>query len=502
MTHSTQAPGSPTSLHDFASAVLAANTLTEVAEAALGRAIMWGFAQRALVRYHRLDGSIFEWMVTRDSAEATAYQVRGLASMTLERMDTWQDEIFLPDVVSDAVLAEEAGVYEVDLASVICLPLEPGTATPGGLYLDRGRSEPPFAPEDLALARHYALLIGHACRALDRQETGSKRQDHLESLLGIFRTVAGVMEISTLLDHVTQKALAITKAERAFILLVEGQELTYGAGRDRDGVLPATSFKQISHSVCRQVLEGAQEVCVFDAGEDAAFSARQSVVNLQLQGIVAVPLIGRDGLVGILYIDSSMRNLEGLRKEMKLLRALGSVASLMIENAQMYHRVTVDAKTGLFTHALLTVRLEEEISRARRYERPCAVLLIGLDALEEIAEEHGADRAAIAMRLVAQIMRTQARGGIDFPARYGDDRLALVLPETPAEGAWTLAERVREKVGQSAFAGPGGVPLALTVSVGLALWQPPDGDSVQLLAAAEAALEDAWASGGNCSVLG
>ena len=139
---------------------------------------------------------------------------------------------------------------------------------------------------------------------------------------------------------------------------------------------------------------------------------------------------------------------------------------------------------------------------ARRYDRPCALLLIGLDGIEAIAREHGADRAVVAMKMVAQVLRTQARGGIDFPARFHTDRLALVLPETPEEGAWALAERVREKVARASFAGPGGKPLALTISVGLAVWQAPGGDSELLLATAEAALEAARVAGGDRCVLG
>lgn len=484
-------------LTELAAAVLNAAALQEVADAVLGRIVTSDFASRAFLRFQRGDATTFDEVLSSQLEDPELEAVRGVASLTAARVQSDGAPVFAPDALADAAYADQAAIYDHAPGGVICIPMQDAQGAFGALYAERTTERAPFTQADLDVMRHLTVLAGHTCRNLDRHEATLRRQEHLESLLGIFRSFSGVMELSTLLDHLTQMTLSITKAERAFVLLVEGNELTYGAGRDRECVLPAANFRRISHSVCQKVVETRQEVCVFDAGADAEVASRQSVVNLQLQGIVAVPLVGRDGLGGILYIDSRMRNLEGLRKEMKLLRALGSVASIMIENARMYQRVTVDARTGLFTRALLAVRLEEELARARRYGRPCAVLMVGIDGYDEIVRTHGQDRAEIALRLVAQIVRTQARGGIDFPARFTDERLALVLPETGRDGALVLAERIREKVARAAFAGNSGTALSLTISVGASLWQPPDGSSAKLLDEATEALEASFYNDGN-----
>ncbi|MDB5097647.1 MAG: diguanylate cyclase with sensor [Cyanobacteria bacterium RYN_339] len=477
-------------LTEFTRAVFAATTLPEVATAALGGLVESGFANRAYLTFKQADGTPFDRLHSCNSAETTSYEVRGLAGMTVQRMLAWQDELLIPDASQDESLGDECQVYGVEIGSVLCLPLGDTASGQGGLYVDRAPGEAPFGQGSLAMARQYAVIIGQACASLTKIEAVSRRQEHLETLLGIFRTVYGVMELSTLLDHVTQMSLAITKAERAFVLLVEGSELTYGAGRDRETLLPPVNFRRISHSVCQQVLESGQEVCVFNAAEDATFSARQSVVNLQLQGVVAVPLMGRDGVVGILYIDSSNRVLDGLRQEMKLLRAVGSVAGLVIENARMYQRVTVDPRTGLYARGLLGVRLEEELVRSKRYDRPCALLMLGVDDLAALGDD-----VDTAMRMVSQILRLQLRGGIDFPARFDDARLAMILPETGPDGAWTLAERIREKVASASFAGHDGAARALTLSVGVAIWQAPDQTADELTDDAVDALETARQAG-------
>jgi diguanylate cyclase (GGDEF)-like protein len=473
-------------LNEFTRAVFAATTLPEVAAEALSRLVETGFARRAYLSFKQADGTPYDRLASMDPADIAAFEVKGLAGMTVQRMLAWQDELLIPDAAADQALADECQVYGVEIGSVICLPL--GEA--GGLYVDRAPGDAPFGQGSLGMARQYAMVIGQACASLTKLEAQARRQEHLESLIGIFRTVSGVMELSTLLDHITQHSLTITKADRAFVLLVEGNELTYGAGRDREALLPAANFKRISHSVCQQVLESAQEVCVFDTGEDDAIGARQSVVNLKLQGVVGVPLMGRDGVVGILYVDSSQRNMEGLRQEMKLLRAVGSVAGLVVENARMYQRVTVDPHTGLYGRGLLGVRLEEELTRAKRYDRPCALLLLEVDDLDEMAED-----AEKAMRVVAQILRLQVRSGIDFPARYDEARMAMILPETNRDGAWILAERIREKVASVNFAGQDGAPRALTLSVGVALWTGADQTPAELLDDALDALEAAREAG-------
>jgi diguanylate cyclase (GGDEF)-like protein len=320
-----------------------------------------------------------------------------------------------------------------------------------------------------------------------REAGRARREEHLASLFGLARDVAGSKDLDAMLDHVAHATLQITGAERAFILLLDGDQLTFGVGRDREQALTAHTFKQLSHSVCQKVLESQEQVCVFDAATDSEFGLRRSVVNLQLQGIVAVPLFGRSGLTGVLYIDSKTKALAALRKEMTVLTAIASVASLMIDNTRLFHRATVDAATGLFSRSLLMIRLEEEVSRSRRYKRPFSLVMVDLDARD------GGDPQE-AIKRVAQIVRLQLRAGIDFPSLYSDDRVAMILPETDVDGAMVVAERIREKV-----AGP---DAAQTVSIGIAAFPAAAPSMHGLIDAAERALTSARQQGRNRTIVG
>jgi diguanylate cyclase (GGDEF)-like protein len=86
---------------------------------------------------------------------------------------------------------------------------------------------------------------------------------------------------------------------------------------------------------------------------------------------------------------------------------------------------------------------------------------------------------------------------MDLVARYGGEEFAVVLPETAAPGALTLAERLRRRVASHVIALPTGHTLSLTISIGVATF-PDDADSVQhLIGAADRALYAAKSGGRN-----
>jgi diguanylate cyclase (GGDEF)-like protein len=84
----------------------------------------------------------------------------------------------------------------------------------------------------------------------------------------------------------------------------------------------------------------------------------------------------------------------------------------------------------------------------------------------------------------------------DEPARYGGDELAVILPDTDLEGAWTLGESMRRAVEALDLALEDGTPLRVTVSVGVGAVER-DGDAGGLIEAADTALFQAKRAGKN-----
>ena len=143
--------------------------------------------------------------------------------------------------------------------------------------------------------------------------------------------------------------------------------------------------------------------------------------------------------------------------------------------------------------------LEYEVERARRAGRPMSLLAIRPDELDFLAAAGGESLLRLLNLIDAAIEGTVR--AIDVVGRTGPAQFEVVLPETGAEGARTVAERIRLRIDSTRPELSPGRPVGVTVSIGVAT-HPADGaDDVTLSAAAERALGHAAELGGNRTVL-
>src|SRR5690606_747852 len=127
-----------------------------------------------------------------------------------------------------------------------------------------------------------------------------------------------------------------------------------------------------------------------------------------------------------------------------------------------------DGLTDLYNRREFERLLAEEIHRASRYRHPLSMLLIDIDKFKVINDTIGHRAGDQALRLVSFEMRTCSRKG-DVVARYGGDELAVLMPETPMEDAFVLAERIRKRVLRQRLEVEDGKCVDLTLSIGVAM---------------------------------
>jgi len=167
------------------------------------------------------------------------------------------------------------------------------------------------------------------------------------------------------------------------------------------------------------------------------------------------------------------------------------------ELAEIERRAMTDPLTGLFNRGFFESVLTRELASCRRHDTGTAVLLVDLDDLKATNDRWGHGAGDAALRSVATVIRRQLRGA-DVPCRVGGDEFAIVLPDTRRSGALLVGERIVADVRDSFELGIAGFRLALTVSVGVSWYSALCDTYDELLEAADTALYDAKAKGGDC----
>jgi diguanylate cyclase (GGDEF)-like protein len=162
-------------------------------------------------------------------------------------------------------------------------------------------------------------------------------------------------------------------------------------------------------------------------------------------------------------------------------------------NARLKETSFKDEVTGLYNRRFFSLRLEEELSRYRRFNHPVSVVLLDLDGFKAVNDSLGHAVGDDTLRDVAQILMKHSRG-INVVSRYGGDEFAVLLVETSKAGARLYADRIREVVAKYPFS-HGKI---LTASFGVAsLPDDEAGTAEDLFRAADEALYAAKRAGKN-----
>ena len=188
------------------------------------------------------------------------------------------------------------------------------------------------------------------------------------------------------------------------------------------------------------------------------------------------------------------------REEQALFGYLARQTALAIENVALHDRLhrqaTIDELTGLANHRRFQEALQHEAARTMRSARPTGLALVDLDDFKAITDRCGHAFGEVVLRAVAEAVGGPCRT-TDVAARYGVDELAVILPDTDLDGAWTSGESIRRGVEALELTAPDGSPMRVTVSVGVSALESGAGGADSLVEAAGIALREAKRAGKN-----
>ncbi len=162
---------------------------------------------------------------------------------------------------------------------------------------------------------------------------------------------------------------------------------------------------------------------------------------------------------------------------------------------EIYRLMTTDGLTQLHNKRYFDEILDKEASRARRYRRSFSLLMFDVDYFKKVNDTFGHLAGDAILRQLGAVLLGRLRCN-DVVARIGGEEFALIAPEITLAGAQELANKLRRLIAETRFEFEG-TQVAVTISIGVAEWQPQYEDAVELLKAADEKLYEAKRLGRN-----
>ncbi len=194
------------------------------------------------------------------------------------------------------------------------------------------------------------------------------------------------------------------------------------------------------------IMKNLQPLYLEDARNDFRFDqdrVRDEEVRV-IRSILSVPLIVHNKLIGILRLDSPEPS-RFHKEDLRFLKTIGDVAGVALENAQLYDKVEDlairDSLTGLYLRRYLSDRLQEELARHLRRDKPVAFIMFDLDHFKHYNDKFGHTAGDLVLKHMASLMKSHFAGAGNLLCRYGGEEFCAVLPECSKEEAVALAEK-------------------------------------------------------------
>ena len=192
--------------------------------------------------------------------------------------------------------------------------------------------------------------------------------------------------------------------------------------------------------------------------------------NYNSNSCIIAPLMSGQRILGVLNLadkidGNAFENNVDLPPVQLLCEIIGSAMSNIELYEEVQKQALTDGMTNLLNHRAFYDVLDKEVNRTQRYGNNLSLLMIDLDSLKQINDQHG-HRAGDAVLLhVAEQILACIRD-TDVAARYGGDEFAIILPNTSLSDAMHLAERMAKKISRKPVR-TNNKELNVSVSIGL-----------------------------------
>lgn len=194
-------------------------------------------------------------------------------------------------------------------------------------------------------------------------------------------------------------------------------------------------------------------------------------------------------IVAVIKDNSVLENLftEVTRKKEEVERLLVEVEKLSV----------TDEKTGMYNSRYFQQKITDEYERMKRgHMDALSLIVIDVDHFKRFNDTYGHQTGDLVLKMVADVTKRTVRK-IDVPCRFGGEEFMVILPATGEQGAWKLAERIREAIAELKVPVKGDKEVGVTVSIGVRTHRPADSTVGMFIHEADEAMYRAKQTGRN-----
>jgi diguanylate cyclase (GGDEF)-like protein len=236
-------------------------------------------------------------------------------------------------------------------------------------------------------------------------------------------------------DRITRLVRLTTGSSRARVSFVDKDREWFKSRQGTDALEGCRG-----DSFCTHTIESDGPLVIPDTLADAGFAEHPLVACEDgIRFYVGVPLKTPSG-----FNIGSLCALDTIPREMtrEQIEAMSDLGRLVVEALELRKLAMTDSLTGALTRRALFLEAEKEVTIARRMGRQLGCIMFDLDHFRAINEKFGHPTGDYILRKVAARCRSELRT-TDRLARVGGEEFAIMLPNTTAEGAHVVAEKIR-----------------------------------------------------------
>src|SRR5262249_38761662 len=142
--------------------------------------------------------------------------------------------------------------------------------------------------------------------------------------------------------------------------------------------------------------------------------------------------------------------------DVQAMQSVADICAIAVQNARHFQQArslaNQDGLTGIYNRRYFEQRILDELERHKRYSGSLALVLLDIDHFKKLNDEFGHLLGDEVLRQVSNMFRQHLRK-VDVVCRYGGEEFAILVPETAADNAFAVAEKLRRMVESANFPG-------------------------------------------------